>query len=373
MRNLTGDLLVTGGQVLTDPDTAPHARDIAFASGRISAVEDELPKDGYSEVLRLPSDVTIVPGLIDLHGHYYSLGHPRSVHPDVGCLPNGVTTTADAGTCGWAGFPGLRRHVIDASQTRVYAFLNLSSVGLLPPAASGVGELMDFGYIQRDETVNCLRGNPDVLVGLKVRMSGEALPPRSSEWVLEQALDIASEADVPLMLHISGSPLPMRAVLNALRPGDIVTHCYNGVVGSTILENGKPLEEAVAAQSRGIVFDVGHAGKHFDRDVAKKAIAGGLLPNTVSTDLHLPLPGHRSPTIIEVANELLDLGMSLPAIIEGMTINPAKILRIREPKLGSLDVGAPGDAALLRIDTSATRPISVYGVVAGGALAFAGG
>jgi len=40
-----------------------------------------------------------------------------------------VTTVCDAGSAGADTFDGLRRYVVDVSETRVLAFLNISAIG----------------------------------------------------------------------------------------------------------------------------------------------------------------------------------------------------------------------------------------------------
>ena len=42
-----------------------------------------------------------------------------------------------------------------------------------------------------------------------------------------------------------------------------------------------------------MIFDVGHAGGHFDFDLVRRAMGGGLLPDIISSDLHgrLKQPG----------------------------------------------------------------------------------
>ena len=55
----------------------------------------------------------VVPGLIDLHGHWYEGSPVRHRHP--GKPAGGVTTAVDAGTAGFSNFGEFRRHTIDTS------------------------------------------------------------------------------------------------------------------------------------------------------------------------------------------------------------------------------------------------------------------
>ena len=87
------------------------------------------------------------------------------------------------------------------------------------------------------------------------------------------------------MCHIGGVETPelMSQILDLLRPGDILTHCYSGapnVAGkfTNIVQDGKLLPAALdAPRSAACVFDVGHGGGSFDYTVAEAAIAQGLL------------------------------------------------------------------------------------------------
>ena len=53
-----------------------------------------------------------------------------SLSPDDFTFKSGVTTVVDAGTSGWRNFPVFKNQVIDKSQTRVLAFLNIAGSGM---------------------------------------------------------------------------------------------------------------------------------------------------------------------------------------------------------------------------------------------------
>ena len=78
-----------------------------------------------------------------------------------------------------------------------------------------------------------------------------------------------------LMVNIGGvqSQALMSQILDMLRPGDILTHCYSGAPNlagqfTNIVQEGKLLPAALAAKKRGVVFDIGHGGGSFDYTVA---------------------------------------------------------------------------------------------------------
>jgi dihydroorotase len=157
-----------------------------------------------------------------------------------------------------------------------------------------------------------------------------------------------------IMCHIGGVETPqlMSQILDTLRPGDVLTHCYSGAPNNTnqftnIVQDGKLLPAALEAKRRGVNFDIGHGGGSFDYTVAEAAMAQGAMPDTISSDIHVfsgNSPG--MPYLTWVMSKFLGLGFSLEQVITMATTNPAKIIN-RMPKLGTLQVGAPGDVAIM--------------------------
>jgi dihydroorotase len=137
-------------------------------------------------------------------------------------------------------------------------------------------------------------------------------------------------------------------LLELLRPGDILTHTYSGA-GNNTVQDGKILPAALEAKKRGVIVDVGHGGGSFDYSVAEPAIAQGLVPDTISSDIHAVsgnTPG--MPYLPWVLSKFLNLGFSLDEVVAMATINPARVVG-RVEKLGTLQVGAPADVAILEM------------------------
>lgn len=108
------------------------------------------------------------------------------------------------------------------------------------------------------------------------------------------------------------------------------------------MQDGRLLPAALAAKRRGVVFDIGHGGGSFDFTVAEAAIAEGAPPDTISSDLHVVsgnTPG--MPFLPVVMSKFLPLGFTLEQVIAMATAAPARVID-RDPKLGTLQVGAPG-------------------------------
>jgi dihydroorotase len=113
------------------------------------------------------------------------------------------------------------------------------------------------------------------------------------------------------------------------------------------VQDGRLLPAALAAKRRGVIFDVGHGGGSFDYTVAEAAIAQGAAPDTISSDIHVfsgNTPG--IPYLTNVMSKFLGLGFPLEQVVAMATVNPAKVIN-RAPKLGTLEVGAPGDVAIM--------------------------
>ncbi len=159
-----------------------------------------------------------------------------------------------------------------------------------------------------------------------------------------------------VMTHIGGveTAALMSQILDLLRPGDILTHCYSGAPNvsgrfTNIVQDGKLLPAALAAKRRGVVFDVGHGGGSFDYTIAEAAIAQGAGPDTISSDIHAVSgnsPG--MPYLTWVMSKFLHLGFTLEQVVAMATQNPARVID-RIKGLGTLQPGAPGDVSVLDV------------------------
>jgi dihydroorotase len=143
----------------------------------------------------------------------------------------------------------------------------------------------------------------------------------------------------------------MSEIAETLRPGDIITHCYTPQKPSIIDEQGKLLPEVRKAKERGVIFDVGHAGGHFDFNLVQRAMGEGIVPDVISSDLHgrLSQPGFGVvgdlPTVL---TKFLPMGLSFEQIIANCTVNAARVVGWQD-RIGSLEVGREADIAVLQI------------------------
>jgi dihydroorotase len=166
---------------------------------------------------------------------------------------------------------------------------------------------------------------------------------------LRRGLQAAEAAGLPVIVHVNNPPVEYGEVLALLRPGDIVSHFFHGR-GSGILDREGRIKAAVLeARRRGVIFDVAHGRNHVNFPVVEKAFAQGFFPDTISSDL--TRPGHLSvvrdlPTTLA---KFLSLGMPLPAVVGAATAAPARAIG-RSGELGTLKVGAAGDAAVFSVE-----------------------
>jgi dihydroorotase len=138
------------------------------------------------------------------------------------------------------------------------------------------------------------------------------------------------------------------AVLRQLRPGDILTHCFQNRAES-IAGASKLLPEAVLARNEGVIFDVGHGCGSFSWDVARRSFEYDFYPDTISTDLHRYSIGRWAIDMPTTMSKFLHLGMTLDDVILKSTWQPAKAIG-REQQLGTMKTGTVADILVFEVE-----------------------
>ena len=347
------DLVVKGGDVLDPSQSLSGKRDIGIRWGVVEAIETDIPAERARRTIDA-SGKLVTPGLIDLHCHVYPYGSAIGIPADELVEHQCTTTVVSAGDAGVNNLAALRRYVVAQTRARMYAFVHIANNGL---SAFPVAELYNIDNAQVESCAMALAENPDFLIGVKVRMSENVIFKHGIE-PLKRAIQACEMCGWPakMMVHIGGveSTKLMSAILDMLRPGDVLTHAYSGapnIAGAftNIVKDGKLLSAALAAKNRGVVFDVGHGGGSFDFTVAELAIAQGCPPDTISSDIHVisgNTPG--MPYLPWVMSKFLTMGYTLEQVVTMTTTAPAKIIN-RAPKIGTLQIGAPGDVAIMQL------------------------
>ncbi len=347
------DLVIKGGEVLDPSQSLRARRDIGIRYGIVEALEPEIPAARALRVLDAAGKL-VTPGLVDLHTHVYPYGSAIGIPADELVAHQCTTTCVSAGDAGANNFAAFRRFIVAQTRTRLCAFIHIANSGL---ASFPIAELTNINVADVGSAAKAIAENADIVIGAKVRMSENVIAKNGIE-PLKRAIAACEQAGTGgrVMVHIGGveTRALMSQILDLMRPGDILTHAYSGAPNlsgdfTNIVQDGSLLPSALAAKQRGIVFDVGHGGGSFDYTVAEAAMAQGCPPDTISSDIHVfsgNTPG--MPYLTWVMSKFLGLGFTLEQVVAMATINPAKIIN-RLPKLGTLQIGAPGDVAIMEL------------------------
>ena len=351
------DLLLRGGHVIDPRNKVDAIRDVAIRSGKVAAIAEKIDP---AEALKAVDvgGLYVTPGLVDIHVHVFagtgerrSYAGDNSVYPDGFAIRSGVTAVADAGCAGWRNFEDFKTGVIDRSRTRVFAFLNIVGHGM-----RGSRYEQDVKDMDPKPAAEMALRHKGVIVGIKTaHYMGRDFTG------VDQAVEAGTIADIPVMVDF-GRVSPEKSLeallTRKLRPGDIYTHVYSGL-RNELDPSGRANPALFEGRKRGVIFDVGHGGGSFAWRVAVPIIHEGLLPDSISTDLHASSLNASVKDLLNVMSKFLALGVPLDEVILRSTWNPAR--EIKQEQLGHLSVGAPADVAVLRLEQGDFGFLDSYG------------
>jgi dihydroorotase len=337
------DLLIQGGRVIDPSQKLSAVRDVAIVGGRIARVAENIPPAMARQVYDAKGKL-VTPGLIDMHTHVYRYAINLSVDSDVVGFQNGVTTVLDCGSTGSGTFMGLRKYVMDVAQTRIYALLNISSIGLVV-----TNEIyLDPNMINARTSIAMIENNRDRIMGVKVRIMGRHSDLAHDLEVMKTAREVADAVGLPIMMHWSVEP----DLLNVLKKGDVLAHPFNppaanssNLFGAGMEQADKVLPQILALKDRGIFADCQLATTHHSWAISEKATSQGWWPDSISTDISRTPDGQPASVLVPMS-EFLHLGMPLDQVIAGVTSTPARIMNFPE-KVGTLEPGVTADVAVL--------------------------
>ncbi len=339
------DLLLKGGRVIDPEQALDGIMDVAFEGGKVAALGPDLGQNARD--VRKVAGRIVTPGLIDMHSHVYWGATSLGVDAETIAKRSGTTTFVDAGSAGAGNFPGLRKFIAEPSAPRILAYLNISFPGIFGFSKNVmVGECEDLRLLDSRECLALAEKNLDLIVGIKARVGARA-GGSSGLAPLLLAIEVAEELGLPVMAHIDFPPPGRKEVLDALRPGDILTHCFRPFPNAPITRGNRIREDILEARRRGIIFDIGHGFGGFSFKSARPMLAEGIMPDVISSDVHVLCCDGPAHDVLAVMSKFMALGMPLTEVIRATTQNPARALH--RPEIGSLRPGTPGDATVLEL------------------------
>jgi dihydroorotase len=242
----------------------------------------------------------------------------------------------------------LRKYVIETSATRLYALLNIAAQGMLH---ADIGEFDDLRYASVPRALATIEQHRDLILGIKVRLTRDTIASAESGLrPLALAREAADAAQLPIMVHPQAAWCDsIDDILNLMRAGDVLTHCFHGMSHGILDERGHIRPAVLDAIERGVVFDLGHGAGSFSWEIAEQALAQGVTPQTISSDLHVYNVNGPVFDLATTASKFLHLGLSLDEVLSRVTAAPAQAMRMPQ-QLGTLQVGAAGDAVVLDLE-----------------------
>src|SRR6201988_1586609 len=370
------DLLLRGGRVIDPASGVDGVKDIAIRNGKIAAVQSDILPSSAREIVDV-SGTIVLPGLIDTHAHVYQYVTGRfGMNADMVGVQSGVTTLVDQGGPSCMTLPGFRHFIAEKSQSRAYAFLSAYLVGGLE--GHYYPNLYRPDCVDIDATVKAASANRALIRGIKAHaeIGGFA---RWGIRVIEMAAEIGRRADLPVYVHFGqlwGLPESgtngedvdtiLTRVIPLLRSGDVLAHPFTRHPGGFVNREGEVHPVIQAGLDRGLRVDVGD-GSHFSYRLARKAIAAGIIPNTLGADIHgynthgpapagtpdepaddenHPFAGQAKFSLVQAMSSMMALGIPLKQVVPMVTSNSAKML-VRENEIGALKVGMGADVSVL--------------------------
>lgn len=345
-------LLIKNAKLIGEGVTRQDVCDLLIINGKIVEIGADLLADKTFKIIDLNGKYYVSAGWIDAHTHCFPASPMYHDEPDLAGVLTGVTTVIDAGSVGaddLASFHGFA----EKAKTNVFAFINISRIGLMVQ-----NELCNMADIDSEAMLAAYQRYPNFIVGLKARMSksvvGEnGIQPLYRAKSMQAEVKQATQAALPLMVHIGNDPPRLDEIADLLEQGDIITHCFNGKPNKILAEDGQLKPAIQAALARGVILDVGHGSASFSFSVAEHSMKVlKLLPDMISSDIYyrnrVNGPVYDLATVM---TKFLSLSLSLETVIAAVTSQPAQILKLHQK--GLLKPNFDGDLTIFELKNEA--------------------
>jgi dihydroorotase len=389
--------LLRGGRVVDPANGRDGVLDVWIDGDRIAQVGRDLRVDAETRVVDVPGGLIVCPGLIDMHVH---LREPGQEHKET--VATGTAAAVAGGFTAVACMPNTSP-VIDNAGIVAYV--------LKKAAEANLARVYPIGAVSRGQRGEQLADIAEMKAAGCVALTDDGHPV-STAILMRRALEYAGMFEMPVIEHCEepslkadgvahegfhASSLGLRGIpgeaesIMALR--DIsLAELTGGVLHIAHMSARQTLDAVRYGKSRGVRVTCEVTPHHFvltdemlgapipydtnvkmnpplrqieDRDAMLAGLADGSI-DAIATD-HAPhhadekhVEFDRAPfgiTGLETAvslcfDRLVHQGVvSLPRLIELLSVNPARILRVPG---GSLSDGAPADVTILAPDLPVT-------------------
>ena len=343
------DMIIRNGQVFDSVNAKFEKKDIGIYQGGFVALDEDTQSNNEVDA----EGNYVVPGIIDEHAHLNLYGTIIGANADTVCIPNGITTACDGGTCGASNFEQFYMSNIIRYESTVYSYLNVSTFG--NKSLCKHEEDHDPADFREDLIDSLFEKYPQVLRGLKVRMCKETLgdhgiSPLHAGIEMSEHLK-AKGYHCPVAIHYDDLPenVTVKELFGTMRKDDVIAHVFQTKAETIFDENGKIKDCVWDAKKRGVYMDDCHGRVHWSYPNLQNAFSQSFYPDIISSDLvrvsEYTRPGFSLLYAMSVNSAA---GMPTEKILQSVTYTPAKSLGIEE-KAGVIREGAPADVAILDI------------------------
>lgn len=343
------DMIIRNGQVFDSVNAKFEKKDIGIHQGVFVALDEDTQSNNEVDA----EGNYVVPGIIDEHAHLNLYGTIIGANADTVCIPNGITTACDGGTCGASNFEQFYMSNIIRYESTVYSYLNVSTFG--NKSLCKHEENHDPADFREDLIDRLFEKYPQVLRGLKVRMckgtlGDHGMSPLHAGIEMSEHLK-AKGYHCPVAIHYDDLPenVTVKELFGTMRKDDVIAHVFQTKAETIFDENGKIKDCVWDAKKRGVYMDDCHGRVHWSYPNLQNAFSQSFYPDIISSDLvrvsEYTRPGFSLLYAMSVNSAA---GMPTEKILQSVTYTPAKALGI-EAKAGVIREGAPADVAILDI------------------------
>jgi dihydroorotase len=384
--------LLKGGRVVDPANGVDGVHDVLIEGDRIASVGRALPVDG-AEVIEIPSGLVVCPGLIDMHVH---LREPGQEHKET--VATGTASAVAGGFTAVACMP---------NTSPVNDSANVTSLILARAAAANLARVYPIGAVSKGSKGELLADIAELRQAGCVAITDDGHPVATA-LLLRRALEYAGMFGMPVIEHCEDPSLKADGVAHeGFYASSLGLRGIPGAAEALGVERGILLSELTGSsfhvahmsarasmravrkgKEAGVRVTCEVAPHHFtltdealgapvpydtntkmnpplreaaDRDAMLAGIVDGTV-DVIATD-HAPhhydekkVEFDRAPfgivgleTAVPLSfDRLVHAGLiRLPRLIELLSVNPAKILRVPG---GTLSAGAPADITILAPD-----------------------